>query len=286
MHFFYLDETGCNGKDLSQKEQPIFVSGGIVVRDEGWNETYKEFCKIISDYFSSSVPDKFEFHTEELFSKEGSGFFLNHDRSKRNELIFKLLELINERKHQIYYVGIDKQKLSSITIESLKIKPYIKEIKVPYTIAYDYHISCIESYTKDKLGQSARALLIIDKKDQFIKEIEDITNYRRFDCANSKRIKWISEFSYPIDSQKNIMVQFSDMCIFLIRKYLEIENGYKDCYSTATKEIFRAFYSQIHDRLINKTLQTEEGRYSDEYNDFMKQICVFPSVRWKTKKYG
>jgi hypothetical protein len=39
MHFFYLDETGDTGTDLKNAEQPIFVLGGVTVRDKGWRMT-------------------------------------------------------------------------------------------------------------------------------------------------------------------------------------------------------------------------------------------------------
>jgi Protein of unknown function (DUF3800) len=286
MHFFYLDETGCNGKDLTQTQQPIFVSGGIIVRDEGWNETHKQYSKIISEYFSSSVPEEFEFHTKDLFSPEGSGFFEGHDRDRRNKLIHRLLDLISDRKHQIYYCAINKDKVRASKTSSLAFKPHLEDIKIPYLIAYDYLISCIEDYTKEKLGKSARALLIIDKKDQFIEEIESITHHRRFETSAAKRIKWIAEFSYPIDSEKNVMIQLSDMCIFLIRKFLEIELGYKDTLPKENKEIFRGFYQKIHPRLISKKTLEETGKNSEEYNEYMKDVMGFPSTRWQTKRYA
>ena len=50
MHFYYLDEAGCTGRDLNNKEQPIFVLGGISVRDEGWNKTQESMAEIIEEY--------------------------------------------------------------------------------------------------------------------------------------------------------------------------------------------------------------------------------------------
>ncbi|WP_143814354.1 DUF3800 domain-containing protein [Lysobacter spongiicola] len=35
MHFFYLDESGDTGANLADPNQPIFVIGGVSVRDEG-----------------------------------------------------------------------------------------------------------------------------------------------------------------------------------------------------------------------------------------------------------
>ena len=34
---FYTDETGCDGGTLNNPQEPIFVLGGIILRDGGWN---------------------------------------------------------------------------------------------------------------------------------------------------------------------------------------------------------------------------------------------------------
>jgi hypothetical protein len=284
MHFYYIDETGCNGRDLTQAQQPIFVSGGLILRDEGWNKTHIEFQKIISAYFENNVPANFEFHTQDLFSNNGTGQFEGHSRENRNKLINDILDLVIARKHQYYYFGIDKAKLNAYDTTQVRDRDYV-ELKTPYLIAYDYLITAYEKYTKEKLGISARAMVILDEKDSFIREIESITRFRRFESAVGKRVKWIVEFSFPVDSEKNTMIQISDLLLFLTRKYLEIENGYKDDFSADVKDIFRAFYRKVNARLIYKRIQSESGRNSDYYNNFIQGVCSLPSARWNSKNY-
>jgi len=286
MHFFYIDETGCNGRDLSQKQQPIFVSGGIILRDEGWNKTHEEFKKIILEYFENQVPPNFELHTQDLLSPEGKNAFEGHTRDKRNGLANKILDLLATRKHHYCYCGIDKSKLNIYNVETVKDHDYF-DLKVPYLIAYDYLLTTYEKYTKENLGNSARALVIIDEKDNLIKEIESITTYRRFEAPNSKKLKWVVEFTYPVDSKKNTMIQISDLLLFITRKYLEIEAGYKQDYSVEIKNTYREFYKKINDRIITigRTVNQENSRNSKYYNDFMAEIIVFPTKKWKTRIY-
>ena len=284
MHFYYIDETGCNGRDLTQEQQPIFVLGGLILRDEGWNKTHIEFQKIISAYFENAVPEHFEFHTQDLFSNNGTGHFQGHSRARRNQLINNILDLVISRKHHYYYFGIDKTKLNAYDTAQVRDRDYV-ELKTPYLIAYDYLITAYEKYTKEKLGRSARAMVILDEKDTFIREIEAITRFRRFENAIGKRVKWIVEFSFPVDSEKNTMIQISDLLLYLTRKYLEIENGYKDDYSADVKNIFRDFYRKVNARLIYKRIQTETGRNSDYYNNFIQDICSLPTARWNSKTY-
>lgn len=284
MHFFYLDESGCNGRDLSNIEQPIFVLGGIVLRDEGWNKTHSDFLSIIQDYFGGTIPENFEFHTQDLFSPNGTRYFYGHSREKRNELIHLLLDLIITRKHHFLHFAIDKAKLNSYNTETVRYKDYL-DLKVPYLVAYDYFITICENYTKNSLGSSARALIIIDEKDIFSQEIERITHFRRFGAPQTKRVKWVAEFSYAVNSSKNTMIQLSDLLLFLTKKYLEIENGYRNNYPVEVKNTFRDFYRKMHSRIISKSLTLENNRNSTTYDTFLTEIFSKPTSRWNSKAY-
>lgn len=90
-----------------------FVSGGIILRDEGWNKTHVDYQNIIANYFGGQIPENFEFHTQDLFSPNETGHFLNHPRERRNQLINDLLDIIAPRKHHYYYFAIDKRSLDN-----------------------------------------------------------------------------------------------------------------------------------------------------------------------------
>ncbi|MFC1981489.1 DUF3800 domain-containing protein [Chloroflexota bacterium] len=113
MHFYYLDESGCTGQDLENKEQPIFILGGVSVRDGGWNATQEQLYSIIDNYFEGSIPEGFELHSEDLLSPIGDGFFHKHDRTKRNTLAKSILGLVSARGHAVHYYAIDKAKLAA-----------------------------------------------------------------------------------------------------------------------------------------------------------------------------
>lgn len=284
MHFYYVDEAGCNGRDLENSEQPIFVAGGIIVRDEGWNQTNRLFSEIISTYFQGNIPDNFELHTADLFAPNGDGFFEGHSRDNRNDLVRKTLGLIIDRSHQIVYLAIDKATLNRLSTTSIIGKDYL-DLKVPYLVAYDYLITFFEWFTKEHLGKSARGMVIIDEKEEFAREIAQITQFRRYNASRNKRIKRITEFTYAINSKQNPMVQISDMVCYLVKKFIEIEAGYRNNYNSETKNIFRNFYRLIDERLIRKSLITESGHQLQAFNVFMNEISLWPSRNWRTKQY-
>jgi len=127
-----MDEAGCTGNDLSNAEQPIFVLGGVSVRDEGWNETQKSLGLIVDEYFDNSVPENFELHAEQLLSPDGDGPFFGHDRDRRNSLVKSILGLLADRRHDVHLFAIDKVKMSSETCT----------VDMPYDTKTPYLVSC------------------------------------------------------------------------------------------------------------------------------------------------
>ena len=281
MHFYYIDEAGCTGSDLFNHEQPIFVLGGVSVRDEGWNETQRSLSSLLDEYFDNSVPAGFELHAMQLLSPNGDGPFSGHSRDQRNSLAKNILALLAERKHDVHLYAINKDKLSSQTCDL----DVIYDIKTPYHLAYDYLITHINWFIKNKLGRSARGMLIIDAKEQFHDDIERITHVRRFEGPATHRIKWIVEFSYPVDSQKNPMVQLSDLVVFCTKKFLEIDSGYRNDYTSEAKQFFAECFSLIHNRISRKILVDRKGRNMATLNDYLKSVQAKPVGQWK-KKYG
>lgn len=285
MHFFYLDEAGCTGQDLQNQEQPVFVAGGLIVRDEGWNKTKEVFAGVIREYFEGNVPANFELHSHELLSPNGAGVFAGHTRDRRLVLVNQVLDLLESRSHHSFYIAVDKAKLAGLVGEELKTKTYLPR-RAPYTIAYDYLISVAEWYTKEKLGRSARGMMIVDTKEDYAGDISTVTQYRRVDAPKAQRVKWLTEFTYAVDSHKNPMVQISDLICFITKKYLEVEAGYRDNWAPEAKTFYRDLYAKVHGRLIKKEALNETGRNSEQYNQFLSSIALYPARNFKKKKYA
>jgi len=161
--------------------------------------------------------------------------------------------------------------------------PY--DTRTPYLLAYDYLITYINWFVKKYLGPSARGMLIIDAKEQFHAEIERITQARRFEGPAAHRVKRIVEFSYPVDSQKNPMVQLSDLVVFCAKKFLEIDNGYRDAFPQDAKRFYAECYARIHDRIRRNKLVDRQGHGMDAINSYLKKIQSKPVGQWK-RRYG
>src|SRR5262249_489236 len=88
-------------------------------------------------------------------------------------------------------------------------------------------------------------MIIIDEKEMYQRDIEKLTRYRRYEVPKVRRLNRIVEFSYPVDSEHHPLVQLSDLIIYLTRKFLEYENGYREA-SARSPQLLRILLRQDH----------------------------------------
>ena len=155
----------------------------------------------------------------------------------------------------------------------------------PHLLAFNYMITYINWHTKENLGNSARALIILDEKAQYDSSIKQIIHARRFEGPTTHRVKWIVEFSYSIDSKKNPMVQLSDLVVLCARRFFEVENGYKERWPNEVKHFYAQCYDVICSRIRRKNLVTQTGRSFLALNNYLSQITCSPVGRWR-QRYG
>ncbi|WP_197068456.1 DUF3800 domain-containing protein [Aeromonas taiwanensis] len=281
MHFFYMDESGCTGANLKDVNQPIFVLGGISIADQKWNNTQTEFSTVIRNYFDGKVPAGFELHSHELLSPKGEGPFAGHEIDKRLQLVRDILGLLDKLGHDAFFFAIEKNILDQSDCNF----DFPFDYKIPYLFSFDYLVTYINWHTKKNLGHTARGLIVLDEKENLHSDIERIVHSRRFEGVAAHRVKWIVEFSYPVDSRKNPMIQISDLVSLCLRRFLEIDKGYKDEWPDVVKTFYAECYKTIDARVRRKNIVERSGKNSRSLNDFLAEIQCKPRTRWKAH-YG
>ena len=277
MHFFYIDESGDTGENINDKNQPIFVLAGLSVADKKWNNTKELLDSIVLKYFEGSIPEKFELHATELLSPKGEGVFKDHPIGKRLDLVRELLSLIDNLGHYAHFFAIEKSKMEKSKCEF--DAPY--NTKNPYLLAFDYLITYINWHVKENLGQSARGMLVLDEKPEHHASIESIIHHRRFGVPRVQKVKWIVEFSYPVDSKKNPMIQLSDLVSLCIRRFLEIELGYKSSVPEPVKQFYGECFESIINRVKSKSIIEQKGRKLSKLSEYLENVQAKPALQWR-----
>ena len=277
MHFFYIDESGDTGANLADPHQPIIVLGGISVRDEGWNATQEQLREILAAYFGGRIPANFELHAKELLCPNGEGPFAGHAIEQRCTLALSLLSLLSERSHGAHYIALDKAQLAATPLGA----PVPYGPNQPYLVGFDYLITYINWYVRDRLGISARGMIILDKKDQYHQLIEHLMHERRFGGAATHRVKWVVEFSYSVDSKKNAMVQLSDLVIYCVKRFIEVDAGHRANWPQGTKDFYARCFSLVRERVQRAALVERTGRNMDQLNAFLTTVRAEPRTQWR-----
>lgn len=283
MHLFYIHEANGDCLPAGQPTSPVTISGGIILKGRNWDKTHLFYESILSNYFGGNTPANFVLQASHLIWKNGAGHFAGDSTDKRHGLVKELLNLLSVRKHFFYYFAINTKTLQEYDTAKVQGHGYY-DLKTPYLVACDHLISAYNQFTKEKLGGTERAFIILDEKHPLQEQIEAVTWYRKYGGPASQRAKCIAEFSYPVNPAKNMMVQLSGLLLCITARYLEIENGYGN-YTADEMSTFKEFYKLIDNLLIYKRTPQETGRNAAPYNEFIGAISVKPSVLWKTKVY-
>jgi Protein of unknown function (DUF3800) len=276
MHFFYLDETGDTGSDLKNTEQPIFVLGGVTVSDKGWRKTTDAVQRVISDFFNRDVPVGFELHAHELVAHQGP--FSGRTQEDCNALALALLDLVIDLKHRTHFVSVDKKLL----LEHADGEEHdIIDCQTPYLIGFNYLVSYLERFVRDQCGRSARGMIIIDQKDMYLKQVDELTHYRRFGVPKGRQLKRIVEFSHSIDSLRHPLIQLSDLVIYTTRKFLEYDNGYRPNWGAEAKNFFASCYDRVQKRIWRTNLIDVTGEEEQEAHALLKLCQSTHNGQWK-----
>lgn len=123
----YADESGSTGTDYDNKEQPIFVLAGVIVKDNNWhsiNNHFNEEKTKIWNLFNEN-----EIHTAEIFSPRRKSIFRQVDWMTNLKILENIVNLISELDISIQYIAIDKKwfkkGVNAIFKNTLKVDPYI-----------------------------------------------------------------------------------------------------------------------------------------------------------------
>lgn len=281
MHFFYLDESGDSGANLNDQQQPIFVLGGLSVADKKWNNTKERLDAVISNYFNGNIPAGFEVHSHELLSPNGRGHFDSHPINDRLTLARSLLGLIEELGHQVHFFAVDKSCLDQSRCQYQTVF----NTKHPYLLSFEYLITYMNWHVKENLGQSARGMIVLDEKEEHHESVEAIIQNRRFEVPANQKVKWIVEFSHPIDSRKNPMIQLSDLIVLCVRRFLEIDKGYKPNTPDIVKNFYAECFNLIDKRVKSKNIIERTGRGLNHLNDHLSRSQCKPRAQWR-RAYG
>lgn len=211
-YILYADESGNTGTDYENKEQPIFVLGGLIVEDKKWHEINKIFNE--EKVKIALVLEYTEIHAVDLFNSSKKSIFDKFDWKENLNIAEKLVDLILTLDISFQYIAIDKKSfkrsLNASFGNSIKIDPYIYAFGLLY--------NKISNYLKN---QKDKGLIFLDDILTIPEQLRNIYPIL------SKENNTIIESAMFLKSKDTNFIQIADIYSFYINKYLSIKSEYK-----------------------------------------------------------
>jgi len=233
MYILYADESGNTGTDYDNKEQPIFVLGGLIIEDKKWHEINKIFneekIKICPELSYTEI------HASEFFNSSKKSIFDKYDWKDNLMTVERLIDLILSLDISFQYIAIDKKSfkrsITDIFGSSIKIDPYI----YAFGMLYDK----ISIYLNN---QKSKGLIFLDDILTIPEQLQNIYP------VLSKNNTAIIENAMFLKSKDTNFIQIADIFAFYINKYICIKRNYKKYSETKEKHCI-----DMYEKLSSKT---------------------------------
>jgi len=268
MHLCYVDEAGSTGKNLEDRQQPIFVMAGLLVSDEKWRKTEGEVRRIVKGAFHGTVPSDFELHACELLAPEGEGPFRGWERDRRNGLALDLLALVNTRRHQVLTQIVSKKKMASAEPPDLHLG---FDWKDPWEVSFAAVLTMAEEFRSGRTGPSSTGMVVIDHEPNYLDVVRSQSRERQL-STGWKHVRKVMEIGYSAVSHANPMIQLADLIAFSMKKWAESQTDFGSGWPPAAKDFYQRCRDLVWDRVEFKMLKFSKLNVPDAFVGYLKEI--------------
>lgn len=218
MHLIYLDESGQTGNNLADPNQPVFVLGALVVDESVWLALERDLRDAIEKYFPSPRPEDFEIHATEI-SNPRKGHIKKFDIPHRIAFRDEWLRIAHRHGTRFIYRAIAKrrfQQWSHATFgKGVSINPHIAAFPLVARVVDDY----LRSLPGAPLG-----IFISDENREVVRDVEKAIQHLR-GIEGSLKLAQIIEKGFFIESEKSLILQLCDLCVYSARRLEQQKMG-------------------------------------------------------------
>jgi len=217
-YFFYLDETGDHGLDFIDKNFPLFLLCGCLIREDHLRILEKEVRDFKCNYFKT---DKVILHSRDIRKCQAS-FQILFDLELKARFYKDLNSIIEKAAFRIIGAGINKED---------HVKRYGLGAKDPYALSLSFIIERL-IFCLNTLNAEATVEIVIEergkKEDRLLLSHFNSTMDKGTYYVSSERLKKkVVKFEYYAKKDNITGLQIADLCAYpLARNILYPEVPY------------------------------------------------------------
>jgi hypothetical protein len=220
VHLIYLDESGQTGTNLRDTVQPVFVLGALVVAEACWLALEHDLQATIEKSFPGPRPADFEIHATEI-SNPRSSYFKSLAISHRLAFRDQWLGLAQKHGLKFVYRAIAKKRFADWSYNTFGSGVAIN----PHVAAFPLVARVVDDLLKSLPG-SPLGIFISDENREVVGDVEKAIRFFR-GTEGDLKLGRIIEKGFFIESEKSLVLQLCDLCVYTARKREEKKLGLK-----------------------------------------------------------
>jgi hypothetical protein len=218
MHLIYLDESGQTGTNLRDTEQPVFLLGALVVPESTWLALEKDLQAAIEKSFPMPRPGDFEVHATEI-SNPRNGYFKQFSIAHRLAFRDEWFRIAQKHTLNLIYRAISKRRFLTWSLSTFGPGVAIN----PHVAAFPLVARVVDDLLKSLPG-SPLGIFISDENREVVGDVEKAIRILR-GTEGVLKLGQIIEKGFFIQSEKSLVLQLCDLCVYTARRREEQKLG-------------------------------------------------------------
>ena len=251
MKFCYIDESGTG-------DEPFAVMVGVIADSYRMRLTKEHWSKLINDIEKIIGKEIAEIHTRDFYA--GNGAFRGMEGNQRKEIIELIFNWLQERKHPIVFVGVDKEKFHN---EFKEDKRAVDISTLWRFMATHLALSMQKEYQKQKKNKG-NFLMIFDNEEREEKRFTDLLlnspdwtdSYYNRNEKKQEKFNQLIDVPHFVDSRDVGLIQLADFICYFLRRHMELCQGSQNEKYDGEAEIIANWFE-----LINKSSLSKSATY-------------------------
>jgi hypothetical protein len=218
MYLIYFDESGQTGTNLRDTVQPVFVLGALVVPESVWLVLEKDLQATIEKFFPAPRPENFEIHATEI-SNPRNGYFKQLAIAHRLAFRDEWFRIAKKHSLKFVYRAISKKRFLEWSHISFGAGVSIN----PHVAAFPLVARVVDDLLKSLPG-SPLGIFISDENREVVGDVEKAIRILR-GLEGVLKLGQIVEKGFFIESEKSLVLQLCDLCVYSARRKEEKKAG-------------------------------------------------------------
>lgn len=218
MHLIYLDESGQTGTNLRDTVQPVFVLGALIVPESCWLTLEKDLQLAVEKFFPSPRPEDFEIHATEI-SNPRNGYTKQFSIAHRLGFRDEWFRIAKKHALKFVYRAISKKRFANWSYSTFGSGVDIN----PHIAAFPLVARVVDDLLKSLPG-SPLGIFISDENREVVGDVEKAIRFFR-GTEGDLKLGHIIEKGFFIESEKSLVLQLCDLCVYTARRREEKKLG-------------------------------------------------------------